>query len=98
MQRYEQTIGVNGKVDDTVVISKGSSYDRLRETLAVLRDKSADMLIKLFGERDGGILSAMVLGEKSNLDSELKSLYQRNGIIHIMAISGVMMSIIGICV
>ena len=39
--------------------------------------------------KDGGVLSAMILGEKSGLDAEVKSLYQIAGISHILAISGV---------
>ena len=38
---------------------------------------------------DGAVLSAMILGEKSGLDVEVKSLYQKAGISHILAISGV---------
>ena len=95
MQRYEQTVGVDGKLDRAVIIRRGTEYDRLRERLAVFRDYAAAMLINLFGEHDGGILSAMVLGDKSGLDADTRSMYQRNGIIHILAISGLHISLIG---
>lgn len=42
-----------------------------------------------------GVLSAMFLGEKSGLDGEIKSLYQRAGIAHILAISGLHVSLLG---
>lgn len=42
-----------------------------------------------------GILSAMLLGEKSGLDSDTKTLYQRAGIAHILAISGLHVSLLG---
>ena len=43
-----------------------------------------------------GVLSAMLLGEKSELDGEVKSLYQRAGISHILAISGLHVSLFGL--
>ena len=43
-----------------------------------------------------GILSAMLLGEKSELDEEIKSLYRLTGIGHILAISGLHVTMLGI--
>lgn len=43
-----------------------------------------------------GILSAMLLGEKSQLDEEIKSLYRLAGIGHILAISGLHVTMLGI--
>ena len=47
------------------------------------------------GEEDAGILCAMLLGDRSLLSDDMRSLYQRNGISHIMAISGLHISIFG---
>lgn len=95
MCRYEQTLGVDGKMRNAVIIARSKSYSRLQEPLACFRDRSGEILIETFGEHDGGILSAMVLGDKSNLDDEVKAMYQRNGIIHILAISGLHISLLG---
>ena len=46
-------------------------------------------------EKESALMQTMLLGEKGELDSELKALYQRNGIAHILAISGVLNSILG---
>ena len=43
-----------------------------------------------------GILPAMLLGEKSQLDEEIKSLYRLTGIGHILAISGLHVTMLGI--
>lgn len=40
---------------------------------------------KYMGEEDSAVLSAMILGEKSGMDAELKELYQGNGIGHVLA-------------
>lgn len=46
--------------------------------------------------REDGVLAAMLLGEKSGLDEEVKTLYQRAGISHILAISGLHVSLLGL--
>lgn len=53
-------------------------------------------IVDCIGEKNGGILAAMLLGERSEMDSEMKELYQNNGISHILAISGLHISFIGL--
>jgi len=48
------------------------------------------------GEQEGAVLSAVLLGEKGGMDPELKELYQKNGIGHILAISGLHISFLGL--
>lgn len=57
-----------------------------------------EVLFTLFDEKDAGILSAMLLGEKAFLDTELKLLYQESGISHILAVSGLHVSLLGMAV
>ena len=59
-----------------------------------MQQKFADILEKAGGE-EAGVFEAIVLGDKSNLDAELKMRYQMAGIIHILAISGLHISILG---
>ena len=46
-------------------------------------------------DEEYGILAAMVLGENDDVDKEVKELYSLSGISHIMAISGLHISLIG---
>ena len=46
-------------------------------------------------EDDQGILCAMVLGDRSLLTDDLRMMYQTNGISHILAISGLHISVLG---
>ena len=39
-------------------------------------------------ENDAGLVAAMTLGDKSELDTEIKELYQVAGISHVLALSG----------
>ena len=49
---------------------------------------------KYLNPKDAGVVTAMLLGDRSALDSEIKELYQQNGIGHILAISGLHISIL----
>lgn len=68
----------------------------LRDSLENFRQKWKQILYQAAGEEDGSILSAMILGDKGNMDPEIKELYQVNGIAHILAISGLHLSFIGV--
>lgn len=46
-------------------------------------------------EEEAGVAAAMVLGEKSALTDETRTLYQESGIAHLLAISGLHISLIG---
>ena len=50
---------------------------------------------KILGDKNAGSLSAMVLGDKSGLDEEIKELYQENSISHLLSISGLHISLLG---
>lgn len=49
-------------------------------------------------EKYEGVLMAVLTGDKSELNSDLKSLFEKNGIGHILAISGLHMSFFGMAV
>ena len=65
--------------------------NRLRK----LRIQWASELKQSLGDYYGSTMSAVLLGDKSGLDAEMKKLYQKNGIGHLLAISGLHMSLIG---
>lgn len=44
---------------------------------------------------EAGLAVAMVLGDKEDLETDIKQLYQRNGIAHLIAISGLHIAMIG---
>ena len=59
------------------------------------RKKLSGQLQTKMGSYYGGTMSAILLGEKSGLDEEMRKLYQKNGMGHLLAISGLHMSLIG---
>ena len=52
--------------------------------------------LDIAAKEDAGIFEAMLLGEKDNLEDKVKIRYQMAGIIHILAISGLHISVLGI--
>ncbi len=68
----------------------------VRERLRLLRKRWTSAVLSVLGERKGGILNAMMLGDKRQMDVEVKERYQLNGIAHILAISGLHLSFVGV--
>lgn len=79
----------------TKITAQTKNYGRLEESLSQLRYESEVLFRKLLGEKNGATASAMVLGRKKGMDSEVKALYQGAGISHLLAISGLHLSLIG---
>ena len=79
------------KIDFGIWVTKISRVygkpDRYRCALQNMKKRANDVIRHSI--RDDGVLAAMLLGEKGALDAEIKSLYQRAGIAHVLAISGV---------
>lgn len=84
-------------------------YYYLKEA-TVLKIEKSEWLLKQFLERlrtalsrnleeaagsDAGVFQAMLLGEKEHLQKEVQTMYQMAGIVHILAISGLHISILG---
>lgn len=78
----------------------GKSYglsrpvDGLANMLWHVRGWASDRLKLLAGEEDGGIFAAMLLGEKGSMSEEIRDLYQKNGIAHLLAVSGLHLSLV----
>lgn len=79
--------------DKLEVISRET--DRTAQFLSEVRCAWKDILVKHLGDYYGGTMSAVLLGDKAGLDAEMKKMYQKNGIGHLLAISGLHMSFIG---
>ncbi len=73
------------------------SYERLpvREWLSCMRQHFCRVYDNILSEKNASLAKAMVLGDKENLDQELRALYQKNGIAHLIAISGLHIAMIG---
>lgn len=92
---YYKIQRVDYKVKAEKIIITDSGYSRLHALLGKLRQKLYSVYTTILPEREAGVITAMLLGEKYLLEEELKSLYQDSGITHILAISGLHVTLIG---
>lgn len=86
---YYRIMGQQGRLMKSSVLAESTFCDPFREGLFRIRNYFSLLLEACCPEREAAVMKAMLLGEKGMLDQELKSLYQQNGIIHILSISGV---------
>jgi len=76
------------------VLTDGS-VRRFPELMCRIRADLSERCVSLFGERQGGVLMAMLLGDRTELPDEIQGLYQKSGMAHLLAISGLHVSIFG---
>ncbi len=79
--------------EEIVVLDNSMSI--ISELLRTVREKLSLVYDNHLPSKEAGVIKAMVLGEKSGLLEEIKTLYQQNGIGHLMAISGLHISLLG---
>ena len=77
------------------ILTGNGAVDLLRESCHIVKEKGKSILESLMDAEEAGVMEALLLGEKDNLDPEIRSLYQKNGIVHVLAISGLHISMIG---
>lgn len=77
------------------ILKQSRNYSRYGQFLLDLQERFANVLSQAAGA-DAPVFSAIVLGDKSSLDTETKMRYQMAGIIHMLAISGLHISVLGI--
>ena len=92
---YYRTLGIAFRLFDAKITACGDTYSAYREGLYRLRRYFEGVYDAVLSDKDASFLKAMVLGNKSELDPESKELFQRSGISHILAISGLHISLIG---
>lgn len=82
--------------DSAEVVSERT--DALGNALFCVRQNLLKRISAVYSDADAGILRAALLGDKSMLDDDLYDLYKKNGIAHLLAISGLHVGILGMSV
>ncbi len=68
----------------------------LRDLLYRFRLQWEKQLMETAGEEEGGVLCAILLGNKKEINDNIKQIYQMGGLSHILAISGLHLSFVGL--
>ena len=92
---YYQILRISFRLNQAEIQVKSDRFYKIAEGLYQLRRKAGSKVDALLSEQEASVMKTMLLGEKGILDEEIKGLYQRNGIAHILAISGLHISMIG---
>lgn len=88
-----QKIDFSIKLETTECVADNKNW--LTRSILLLREKLGKVYDICLKERYAGVIKGMVLGDKSTLDEEMKELFTIAGISHILAISGLHVSVIG---
>ena len=94
-RKYYASLNIGGMLKKAEVTAAGSRYSVIKEVLYSLKAYWKERLYQCFPEKEASVLCAMLLGDRTGLDEGTKDLYMQNGIIHILSISGLHITLIG---
>lgn len=72
------------------------SYDFAGQFFFNLRQYLIRRIDSIFDNKSAGLIKAIILGVRVDLDRDVYKMYQKNGIAHLLAISGLHVSLLGI--
>lgn len=93
---YYRSLGIHYQMYGNGVVISNSEYIPYQDFLYRFRLRTMEILTQICEPEDLGIFQAALLGEKASLEDSLQELYQKNGIAHLLAISGLHISMIGL--
>ena len=95
-QLYYARQGLYGCVYRANILKTDGEESRFQEFLCELRHSWKAFLCNHMSQEQGPVLATMLLNEKADMGEEMRELYQKNGISHVLAISGLHISFIGL--
>ena len=93
--RYYRSLGVSGRFYNVSIEELKDGGWSVKETAYQIKCFLKARLFERLPATEAGMMSALLLGDKSELDAEQKDLYKRNGILHILSISSLHITILG---
>ncbi len=91
---YYSAKGLSADVSALKVTILNEETDTVGHVMFMLKQKMRESISSLYPEEKAGVLTAMILGDKDLLLEEVEELYRQNGISHILAISGLHISML----
>nr|MBQ8251898.1 DNA internalization-related competence protein ComEC/Rec2 [Lachnospiraceae bacterium] len=92
---YYKSQGYDFRMFRCRVLAAGEGFHRFDELLVDIKSKIRMVYETNMKPDNAGILCAMLIGDKTAMDAEIKNLYRKNGIAHVLAISGLHISLLG---
>lgn len=94
-ESYYQILKISFRLNQAEIQQQSQTYHKIKEALYQIRCRCASVFDAILAPEDSSVMKTMLLGEKKAVDEKRKELYQKNGIAHILAISGLHISLIG---
>lgn len=92
---YYQSLKIDFKVESGEVTGVYGMQNTLKEHLYQIKLALEDSYQKCFNASDAGVVTAMTVGDKNRMESDVKELYQKAGISHFYCVSGLHISMLG---
>lgn len=86
---YYASMNIEARVAAEEVNVIKENTNRMLALIFGVKDRMMKSFAMTASKKDAGVIMSMILGDKTELDDRINSLYQRSGIAHILAISGV---------
>ena len=91
---FSQGIILRGEICDIIDVSV-PWYAALAEHFYCFKKKMLSVYDAYFPAEEAGLMQAMCLGDKTSIDEKAKTLFRDAGLSHILAVSGLHISIVG---
>ena len=95
LRKYYHILRIEFSLRDADLLAVSEPTGRLDAILFHFKNHISSIIDRLFSKENSPVLKAMLLGEKGMLEEETKELYQGAGIVHILSISGLHLSLLG---
>lgn len=92
---YYRSLGIDAEIQGNKVVQVCQPACSIRQKLEQCRQTLSEVYQNCLPGEEGGVLSAIVLGMRWEVDSQVKALYRMSGLSHILAISGLHISVVG---
>lgn len=94
-ESYYHILKISFQLNQTEIQGESKEFNRIGQWLYGIRNYFSGILDHCLPKEDAALMKTMLLGEKGAIDSVQKAVYQRNGIAHVLAISGLHISLLG---
>lgn len=92
---YYHIQGVGGVLQHSELIWSDNGSNVLQKKLQAIKNLGIEKLRTNYGKRYSGVMETILFGERGDLNKDLKQLFQEGGILHILTISGLHISMLG---
>ena len=95
-RRYYNSLGIVSSLEKVELLGKDGRCHKGKEFLFSLKERFASCIEENVNSKQAPVLRAILLGDKSDIDTDIKNLYKNAGISHVLSISGLHISLLAL--